>query len=161
MEYKVTEAKLDELNEIVDVYREAKKFMVDNGNNNQWINGYPSLELLKEDINNHQLFVLRNEKEVCGVFAFIIGEDPTYKVIDGAWMDDSLYGTIHRAGGKTKYKNILKNIVAFCETKINHLRIDTHEDNKIMQHVILKNGFNRCGIIYISDGSPRIAYEKI
>lgn len=30
-----------------------------------------------------------------------------------------------------------------------------------MQHKIEKNGFTRCGIIYITDGSPRIAYQKV
>ncbi len=44
---------------------------------------------------------------------------------------------------------------------MSNFRIDTHNDNKIMQHVIEKNGFIRCGIIYVKDGSPRIAYEKI
>ena len=42
-----------------------------------------------------------------------------------------------------------------------HLRIDTHHDNAIMQHVILKNGFTRCGIIHIASGAERIAFEKI
>lgn len=40
------------------------------------------------------------------------------------------------------------------------MRIDTHENNKVMQHLIKKNGFQECGIIYVEDGSPRIAYEK-
>ena len=44
--------------------------------------------------------------------------------------------------------------------KIQHLRIDTHENNKVMQHLILKNGFEKCGIIYVDDGSPRVAFEK-
>ncbi len=48
----------------------------------------------------------------------------------------------------------------YCSKEIKHLRIDTHQDNKIMQHVILKNGFTYCGIIYTGDGSPRLAYEK-
>ena len=51
--------------------------------------------------------------------------------------------------------------VEFCSEKISHLRIDTHEDNIVMQHLIIKNGFRKCGIIHIADGSPRIAYEKI
>lgn len=38
--------------------------------------------------------------------------------------------------------------------------IDTHEDNEVMQHLILKNGFEKRGIIYTDDGSPRFAYEK-
>jgi hypothetical protein len=30
-----------------------------------------------------------------------------------------------------------------------------------MQHVVEKHGFSRRGIIYIADGTPRIAYERI
>ena len=29
----------------------------------------------------------------------------------------------------------------------------------MMQHVLEKNGFVPCGIIYVEDGSPRIAYQ--
>lgn len=39
------------------------------------------------------------------------------------------------------------------------IRIDTHADNKTMQHLIEADGFTRCGIIYIADGTPRIAYQ--
>ena len=61
-------------------------------------------------------------------------------------------GTLH---------GVLGMIVAFCSRKISHLRIDTHEDNKVMQRAISKNGFQKRGIIYIEDGSPRIAYERV
>ncbi len=70
-------------------------------------------------------------------------------------------GTLHRVAGDGKAHGIFDAIAKFCEQKISHLRIDTHEDNKVMQHLIEKNGFQRCGIIYVEDGSPRIAYEKI
>ena len=33
-----------------------------------------------------------------------------------------------------------------------NIRIDTHRDNKIMQHNILKQGFTYCGIIYLQSG---------
>ena len=49
----------------------------------------------------------------------------------------------------------------FCRKKISHIRIDTHHDNKPMQHVVEKAGFARTGSIYVDDGSPRIAYELI
>ena len=54
-----------------------------------------------------------------------------------------------------------KKIMDYCKAQIPHLRIDTHEDNKVMQHVLEKYGFVRCGIVYVSDGSPRIAYELL
>ena len=41
------------------------------------------------------------------------------------------------------------------------LRADTHADNKIMQHLLEKNGFTRCGVIHVADGSPRFAYQKL
>lgn len=58
-----------------------------------------------------------------------------------------------------------KGAAAFClqwafETAGKHLRIDTHEDNIVMQKVLQKNGFERCGIIYTDDGTARLAYEK-
>ena len=55
----------------------------------------------------------------------------------------------------------MDKVVAFCEKQIPHLRIDTHEDNKVMQHLIEKNGFKKCGIVYVEDGTERFAYEKI
>ena len=37
---------------------------------------------------------------------FIIGADPTYEVIeDGAWPDNSPYGTIHRIAGDGQVKD--------------------------------------------------------
>jgi len=44
-------------------------------------------------------------------------------------------------------------------SKADEIRIDTHHDNKTMQHVVMKHGFRRCGIIYLANGDPRIAYQ--
>ena len=96
------------------------------------------------------------------MFFFRIGDDPTYKVIErGNWLSDDVYGTIHRVAGDGRIHGVLALAVQFCEQNIKHLRIDTHNDNKIMQHVIEKNGFKRCGIIHVNYGSERIAYEKL
>ena len=40
-----------------------------------------------------------------------------------------------------------------------HLRIDTHENNRPMRHLCESRGFTQCGIIYVDDGSPRIAFD--
>ena len=74
---------------------------------------------------------------ICAVFAFIIGEDKSYEVIEnGSWLSDSAYGTIHRIASDGKAHGILKQAVEFCLEKIPHLRIDTHADNLIMQRQI-------------------------
>lgn len=30
-----------------------------------------------------------------------------------------------------------------------------------MQHLLDKNGFKYCGIVYVEDGTERIAYQKV
>ena len=158
----ITFAQIEDIPEIMRVYDSARKFMRASGNMKQWINGYPQEALLQDDIRKKQLYVMRYDGRICGVFAFIIGADITYAHIeDGSWLCDSEYGTIHRIGGDGSHNGILSGAVSFCEARIRHLRIDTHEDNLPMQRAVLRNGFERRGIIYISDGTPRIAYEKI
>ena len=104
---------------------------------------------------------MEEESIIHSVFAFILGEDPTYNKIEGAWLDHSTYGTIHRIASDGTMHQVFKKAVDFCGEKCPHLRADTHEDNKIMQKVILKNGFQETGIIYVEDGTPRIAFEKV
>ena len=151
-----------DLDDIFKVIQAARARMRAGGNLTQWENGYPE-KVLEEDIGGGNLYVLCGEDgAIHAAFAFIIGEDETYRRIeDGAWLSDAPYGTIHRIAGNGTKKGILAEAVTYCESKIPHLRIDTHRNNHIMQHLIEKHGFRRCGTIYISDGSPRIAYEKI
>ena len=158
----IRKARKDDLNRILEIYDIAKSYMRKNGNLNQWNNNYPNEEILLNDINNSSLYVYENNNIIHAVFALIIGIDKTYNYIEnGHWLSELTYGTLHRIASDQEERNIFNKIIEFAETKIDHLRIDTHKDNIIMQHVILKNGFKECGIIYISDGSPRIAYEKI
>ena len=82
-------------------------------------------------------------------------------IVQGAWLSDAPYGTIHAVASDGQIHGLLSQIVAYCEQTTKHLRIDTHHDNAIMQHVILKNGFTRCGIIHIASGAERIAFEKV
>ena len=41
------------------------------------------------------------------------------------------------------------------------LRADTHADNLTMQRCLEREGFVRCGTIYVEDGTPRVAFERI
>lgn len=157
----IREARTENLERILEIYEIAKAFMRQTGNPHQWNSRYPDSKTLEEDIHKHQLFVMEEDSIIHSVFAFIIGEDPTYKEIEGAWLDHSTYGTIHRIASDGTMHQVFKKAVDFCSEKCTHLRADTHEDNKIMQKVVLKNGFQETGIIYVEDGTPRIAYEKV
>lgn len=148
---------------ILEVYARAREFMAKNGNPTQWGDSYPTPELLEEDIDTNRLFVYMINGRMQAVFAFILGEDPTYKVIeDGQWLNDTLpYGTLHRLASAGENKGIGKAVVEWCLEHCESLRADTHADNKIMQHLLESEGFTRCGIIHVEDGTPRIAYQRM
>ena len=157
----ITKAKYDDLEMIIPIYDYARSFMTDNGNPSQWINGYPSHDIIAEDINNDSFYVCKNEEEsIVGAFTFIIGNDPTYeKIYCGKWLNDKPYGVIHRLVSNGTTHGITKNCIEWCLKQIQNIRIDTHADNKIMQSLILKIGFEYCGIIHTHNGTERLAYQ--
>jgi RimJ/RimL family protein N-acetyltransferase len=135
-----------------------------NGNPLQWSGGYPWTDMLDNDIEKQQLFVMLANGKPCGVFAFIIGADPTYIEIEsGEWLNDEPYGAIHRIASNGTQHGIFKAILEFCLGYTDNIRIDTHADNVKMQTLLTGNGFAKCGTIYVNDGvsehSPRIAYQ--
>lgn len=155
-------AKLADLPRIMEIYGAARAFMRSVGNPNQWKDNLPCENTLRCDIKTHNLFVMKANDEIHAVFAFIVGDDPTYDLIeDGEWLSSVPYGTLHRVASDGDIHGVFEKAVNYASKRIRHLRVDTHRDNRIMQHLAEKNGFCRCGIIYVADGSPRIAYERL
>ena len=157
----VRRSNMEDIPAMMELYAQARVFMRENGNPNQWDDSYPSRELLEKDIAFGNSYIVEDdEKNLAATFAFIKGEDPTYYGIEnGAWLNHEPYGTIHRLAGNTSYHGIASGCISWCKSQIGNLRADTHEDNKIMQHLLEKNGFVRCGIIHLANGAPRIAYQ--
>ena len=155
-------ARKEELPRLLEVYAAARAFMRQNGNSLQWAGGYPGEEVLREDIALERLYVIEENGWIGGVFMLCAGPDDTYnKIYDGAWGYEQPYGVIHRIAGDGSIKGVLAKAVEFAGARFDYLRIDTHHNNKVMQHLIAKKGFVRSGIIYQPDGSTRIAYELL
>ena len=149
-----------DLARILEIYDYARGFMERTGNASQWGKHFPPEELLREDIRAQRLFVIEENGAVHGVFAFIIGDDPTYQTIEqGSWLAGGAYGTIHRIAASGEVPGVFNTAIDYCKTRINNLRIDTHENNRVMQHLITKSGFTFCGHITADDGTDRLAYQ--
>ncbi|MGM9626636.1 MAG: N-acetyltransferase [Faecousia sp.] len=159
MMYEVRLAGEQDMPRIEEIYAYARAFMAAHGNPSQWGTTHPPRQQLEQDIAEGNLYVVTAGDTIHGVFFFLIGPDPTYSYIEnGAWHADRPYGTIHRIAGDGS-GGILHTAVEFGKQRTDYLRIDTHEDNIVMQRAVEKQGFRRCGIIYLADGSPRIAYD--
>lgn len=145
---------------IMEIYHIAQDYMIASGNPNQWMHSHPAPELVLADIQNRISKVVCDEAGIHGVFALLEGEDPTYGRIEGgSWLNDAPYLTIHRIAGDGQAHGVFRCAVDYCKGLSPNIRIDTHADNQTMQALLAKNGFVRCGTIYLANGSPRIAYQ--
>ena len=158
----IRNACMEDLERILQIYEIAKEYMRKSGNPHQWNGTYPDRDTLEQDIRRGQLYVYLQDEVIHGVFVMQVGEEPTYAFIEeGNWLNSASYITIHRLAGDGTEKGIFEKCLAFCKAKAGNSRIATHHDNHTMQHLAEKSGFQRCGIIHLANGAPRIAYQYV
>ena len=151
-----------DLPRIAQIYENAKRFMRDSGNPNQWNDGRPNADTAREDMERGVGYVAEELGEVVAVFMFSEVADPTYaRIYDGAWLSDEPYGVIHRIAVAEQGRGIIDFCISWCFDRRPNLRIDTHRDNLPMQRALTKRGFEYCGIIHLANGDERLAYQKI
>lgn len=163
---KSTEA---DIGRMLEIYEYARSFMAKTGNPRQWgLTNWPPEALLHEDIAEGRSYVCTTETDgeetVVGTFVFVQGVDcePTYaEITDGEWADDSAYGVIHRIATSGEVKGVGRFCLEWAYAQCGHMRIDTHFDNKVMDSLLTKLGYEKRGVIYVvEDNDPRYAYEK-
>lgn len=160
----IRHATVNDVPRMMEIYAQARSFMAEHGNPKQWgRTNWPPEALIRSDVALNRSYVCVDAGRVVGTFCFIYGKDiePTYHTIDGAWLDDSPYGVVHRIAGDGSVKGIGTFCIEWAWKKCGHLRIDTHGDNYVMQSLLKKCGFTYCGIVHVKqDNDPRVAYEK-
>lgn len=154
-----TEKDIEVIRGIMD---EARETMKENGNPTQWPEGYPAASTIEDDIATMTGYVIEEEGMVVAYFAFKPSPDPTYSIIyDGEWMDDvSPYYVIHRVASRRGVHGVFGKVLEFCSSHADNIRVDTHRNNTIMQHLLKKQGFSYCGIIHTLPGEERMAYQR-
>lgn len=158
----IRRAGLNELPLLYEICKKAREYMAKTGNPTQWESGYPEIYLQK-DIEEGCLYVLTDGKDKPhAFFAFVLGQEPSYRMIRGAWLNDRPYGTIHRIASDGEIKGVFAQALAFCRDICPDIRADTHEKNGTMRHLLEKSGFTRCGYINLDkqEGDTlRVAYQ--
>ena len=165
------QAQLCHLKEICRITGEAKAQLRAMGLD-QWQKGYPSLEIWENDIQCGSAWVALENDTILGVFAFQTTPDPSYYNIDGTWLTDTPYASMHRVcvSDGCKGKGIASKMFEFGfamarQAGFRSMRIDTHPDNTPMRRALDKAGFKLCGTITLKggceDGDTRVAFEKL
>ncbi|MGM9551179.1 MAG: GNAT family N-acetyltransferase [Clostridia bacterium] len=156
----IRHATLSDIDEIMEIYSHAQKFMADNNNPNQWGSVYPPRQLIENDIDS--MYVCMENDFIACVFYYAQENDPTYDVIyEGSWQNDLPYGVVHRIASSHITKGAARFCLNWAYEKCKNLRIDTHKDNIPMQNLLNSLGFKYCGIIHCDHtGDERMAFQK-
>ena len=159
----VRAARPGDIGSIMAVLDAAKKIMRSSGNSGQWINGYPGEDIIRSDISSGYGKVVLDGGRIAGYFAFIPSPEPTYReIFDGRWLDDLRpYHVVNRIGSLADVHGVFRTIMDWCFTQDSNIRVDTHRDNTIMQHVLEAYGFEYCGVIFLLSGDERLAYQRV
>ncbi|WP_250228641.1 GNAT family N-acetyltransferase [Anaeropeptidivorans aminofermentans] len=166
MNYRVSTE--SDINKIMDIILQAKDFLKAQGVD-QWNDGYPDACHIKDDIKAGDGYVLIDGQNIAGYACISFAKEQIYDELQGQWLSDKPYAVIHRMAIDSNYKGenlsgILFNLAEnLCrERGIHSIKIDTGSDNKIMQHILLKNGYAFCGTIRFNNNERiSFAYEKI
>ena len=156
----------EDFTQVCSVYRDAREFMNENGNPEQWKDSYPYTDLIIGDLSeNGNGYVAVEGDTILAAFYFEENaDDPTYRTIyEGQWLNDLPYAVVHRIGvsSAARGRRIGKHCIEWAINKTGNLKIDTHRDNKPMQRLLTSLGFVHCGTIFVNvDGDKhRMAYQ--
>lgn len=149
-----------DLDKMREVFNHGRKVQLESGNSTQWRAGYPADDLILADVAQDAAYVCLNEQEkVVAVLSVFTEPDATYYKIDGAWLNDEPYATIHRIASNGQERGVGQRCIEWVQSKYANVRIDTHDNNQQMKHILKKLGFKYCGIIYLENGDARNAYH--
>lgn len=160
-QFRIQKTRPEQLQEVLDIYEGARRFMAEHGNPSQWGTSDPPSDRVRRDIEEGTSYVCMDGDEIAAVFFFQEMEDPTYRhICEGQWINDRPYGVIHRIAAGGKGKGAGSFCVNWAFEQCGNVRIDTHRNNTVMQNMLKKNGFVYCGIIYLENGDERLAFQK-
>lgn len=164
---KIRKSRMEDIEKIMCVIHEAQESMRANGIP-QWQDGYPSEDVISQDIKIGNGYVLVEDENIIGTAYIVVGHEPSYDYIeDGQWLNDHPYVVVHRIAVRKDYKGkgAARYMMEFAEKiarehQLQDIRIDTHHQNLSMRKFLSKLGYHACGTVYLENGDKRIAYQK-
>lgn len=132
---KIEKGTLSDLNELFQIYLNAKNELERNGIY-QWTDNYPTRSIIENDFKKGILFVLRSNEEIIGAINISEEQETEYQTV--SWeFNNSKVLVIHRLVIDPKYqgKGYAKKLMDFAEKFANEknyssIRLDAYSQNK-------------------------------
>lgn len=158
-------AKGDELDTAMALIDQAKAFLKQQGVD-QWQSGYPDRDCIAADIAAEKGYFCVENGTVAGYLCIDFDGEPAYASLNGTWLTQETYVVVHRMAldDRVKGRGLASRVFALVEELargkgVHSFKVDTDRDNRIMRHLLEKNGFSYCGTIRF-DNSEKVAFEK-
>ncbi|MBP0982011.1 MAG: GNAT family N-acetyltransferase, partial [Oscillospiraceae bacterium] len=88
-------AKTEHLDKIWEITLEAKAQLKRMGLD-QWQKGYPEKENWLGDIKAQTAYLAVENGKIVGAFMLLTKNEPSYDIINGKWLSDAPYASLHR-----------------------------------------------------------------
>ena len=166
--------RLATVNDLPDIQRiidEARVLLARDGIP-QWQGPYPDLDTIREDIDREWSYVLDIDGHAVATSTLGQEPDPNYaELLSGQWApgSDTPYAAIHRTAITSGYRGHHLSRNLFCglideawRLGYRQLRIDTHQLNARMRHIIDEHGFRYAGVVFVrgNRNDQRNVYQK-
>ncbi len=160
----------DDLPGMLALVGQARAYIATQGID-QWQDGYPSEDILAEDIRLGRIYVYDDDGAVASISVLTEEPEPVYDTLQGEWLSSEPYLTIHRMALDDAHRHgglaarIVEHAVEMAKSmNLSAVRADTHRGNKVMRRFLEKNGFVERGLVTYETkaGDPlRVAYERL
>lgn len=114
----------------------------------QWDESYPTVELIENDIEQQEFYILKENEEVLGCVCLNQEEHPTYATVN--WTFEQPVLVVHRLAinPNAQGKGVARQFMAFAEElciekNYKGIRLDTFVENPLAIGLYLKLGYNQ------------------
>lgn len=165
--------RMADLPALMAIFTKAKAYLAAQGID-QWQDGYPDEQGLIGDIEAGENYVLVIDGVIAASGTILTKPEAAYTNIEaGAWTkpENMQYASFHRTAVSDQFRGqhlaqtLMRGLTTIArEHGYTDIRIDTHPDNQIMQHVIKSAGFDYTGVVWLVESgirTKRLAYEMI
>jgi GNAT superfamily N-acetyltransferase len=165
MNYDFRQASASEVPQIWEIIQQAIVRRKNDGSQ-QWQDGYPNEDVIKQDITKGIGYVLIDDNIVAGYAAILFNDEPAYEQLKGTWLTNGDFAVVHRVAISDDYlgKGLAQKLFLFAEdlakgNNVLSIKVDTNFDNIPMLKILEKLGYTYCGEVTFR-GSFRRAFEK-
>jgi len=165
MNYNFRKAVISDIPQIWKIIEQAIVRRKNDGSE-QWQDGYPNEDVIKQDIKKGIGYVITLDNTLAGYAAILFNDEPAYEKLKGTWLTNGDFAVVHRVAISDDYlgKGLAQKIFLYTEdlaidNNIFSIKVDTNFDNIPMLKILEKLGYTYCGEVTFR-GSARKAFEK-